>query len=493
MIKTLPYGQVGEILARREEKSELNQTVADIIATVRKEGDAALRRYAKEFDKTELEELEVPAAQMEQAAQALDPELREVLEEAAGNIRAFHSRQVRSSFVISEKDGVILGQKVTPLDRVGLYIPGGTAAYPSTVLMNAIPAKIAGCPEVVMVSPPTCNGDVNPTILAAAKVAGVDRVFRTGGAQAIAALAYGTESVPRVDKIVGPGNAFVAQAKRQVFGQVAIDMIAGPSEILIVADGNSNPVHVAADLLSQAEHDKNASAVLVTDSPALALAVTEELETQLAVLPRQEIARASIDDNGKIILVESILQGIEIANTLAPEHLELCVDQPFDYLDKVRHAGSIFLGRSCPEALGDYLAGPNHTLPTNGTARFSSPLSVDDFVKKSQFTYYTPAALDRVAGKIARFARVEGLEGHARSALSRQEQEELSWKTRKIVSGRDEASGIRYKIIQVAKNGSYELWSSTPQGERHLVFRGTEAEVRAEYEKFIPAKKEEGQ
>ena len=307
---------------------------------------------------------------------------------------------------------------------MGLYIPGGTAAYPSTVLMNAIPAKIAGCPEVIMVSPPTFGGDIHPGILAAAEIAGVDRVFRTGGAQAVAALAYGTGSIPRVDKIVGPGNAYVAEAKRQVFGQVAIDMMAGPSEILVIADGDSNPVQVAADLLSQAEHDKNASAVLITDSYVLAQAVSEELERQLAKLPRQAIARASIDENGKIIVVEHILQGIEIANALAPEHLELCVDAPFDYLDKVRHAGSIFLGRSCPEALGDYFAGPNHTLPTSGTARFSSPLSVDDFVKKSQFTYYTPAALERVAGKIARFAREEGLEGHARSALSRLREEE---------------------------------------------------------------------
>ena len=350
--------------------------------------------------------------------------MRAILEEAADRIRSFHSRQVRSSFLLTQEDGVVLGQKITPLDRVGLYIPGGTAAYPSTVLMNAIPAKLAGCPEVVMVSPPTCNGDVNPTILAAAKIAGVDRVFRTGGAQGVAALAYGTESVPRVDKIVGPGNAYVAEAKRQVFGQVAIDMIAGPSEILVVADGHSNPAQVAADLLSQAEHDKNASAVLVTDSPALARQVQAEVERQLETLPRREIARASIENNGKIILAESILQGIDIANELAPEHLELCVDNPFDYLDQVRHAGSIFLGRSCPEALGDYFAGPNHTLPTGGTARFSSPLSVDDFIKKSQFTYYTPAALEKAAGKIARFAREEGLEGHARSALSRLREEE---------------------------------------------------------------------
>ncbi len=412
-----------EILARREE-ADLSAAVAEIVAAVRREGDEALRRYAKAFDGTDLEELEVPAEALDRAAEALDPSLRAVLEEAAENIRDYHRRQVRSSFVISEEDGVILGQKVIPLDRVGLYIPGGTAAYPSTVLMDAIPAKLAGCPELIMVSPPSRDGEIAPVILAAARIAGVDRVFRAGGAQAVAALAWGTETVPRVDKIVGPGNAYVAEAKRQVFGQVAIDMIAGPSEILVVADGKSDPVQVAADLLSQAEHDRNASAVLITDSMELAQAVQREIEVQLEELPRRETARASIDGNGKIVVTDDILQGIEIANALAPEHLELCVDSPFDYLDKVRHAGSIFLGRNCPEALGDYFAGPNHTLPTSGTARFSSPLSVDDFVKKSQFTYYTAAALERVSDKIARFAREEGLEGHARSVLSRSQKEE---------------------------------------------------------------------
>ena len=426
MIKIVSYQDASpeDILTRAEEKSAVSEAVADVIAAVRQEGDAALRRFTLQFDKTELSQLEVDRDALKRAADGLDPQLRAILEEAAENIRAFHSRQLCNSFIISEQDGVILGQKVTPLDRVGLYIPGGTAAYPSTVLMNAIPAKLAGCPEVVMVSPPSRSGEIAPAILAGAWIAGVDRVFRIGGAQAVAALAFGTESVPRVDKIVGPGNAYVAEAKRQVFGQVAIDMIAGPSEILIIADGNSAPAQVAADLLSQAEHDKNASAVLITDSPALAQAVSRELERQLASLPRQEIARASIDRNGRIILTDNIPQAVEAANALAPEHLELCVDNPFDYLDKIRHAGSIFLGRSCPEALGDYLAGPNHTLPTSGTARFSSPLSVHDFVKRSQFTYYTPAALDRVSARIARFAREEGLEGHARSVLSRSEQEE---------------------------------------------------------------------
>ena len=419
MMRIFNYKEVKDILERREDRQDVSGLVSQIIDGVRWNGDDALRRYALMFDGAAPERLEVSPAELDRAVETLDPELRAILEEAAENIRDYHRHQNRNSFVISERDGVVLGQKVTPLDRVGLYIPGGTASYPSTVLMNAIPAKLAGCPEVVMVSPPSQDGDIAPVILAAAKIAGVDRVFRAGGAQAIAALAYGTQSIPRVDKIVGPGNAYVAEAKRQVFGQVAIDMIAGPSEILVIADANSDPVQVSADLLSQAEHDKNASAVLITDSLTLAQEVQAELERQLADLPRQEIARASVEHNGKIIVTENLLQGIEAANALAPEHLELCVDNPFDYLDKVRHAGSIFLGRSCPEALGDYFAGPNHTLPTSGTARFSSPLSVDDFVKKSQFTYYTSAALEKVAGKIARFAREEGLEGHARSVETR--------------------------------------------------------------------------
>ena len=425
MIRIMDAGRTPpeEILARTEERRDVSAAVSAIIETVRREGDRALRRYALELDHAQVEDLEVPPDRLDRALADLDGALRAVLEEAAENIRDFHRRQMRASLVAAERPGVVLGQKLTPIARVGLYIPGGTAAYPSTVLMNAIPAKIAGCREIVMVSPPTCGGDVNPVILAAARIAGVDRVFRCGGAQAVAALAWGTETVPRVDKITGPGSVFVAEAKRQVFGQVGIDMIAGPSEILVVADGGSDPRWVAADLLSQAEHDKNASAVLITDAPALAQAVAEELERQLADLPRQEIARASLEANGKIILTGSIPEAVAIANQLAPEHLELCVDNPFDYLDKIRHAGSIFLGRSCPEALGDYLAGPNHTLPTGGTARFSSPLSVDDFIKKSQFTYYTPAALDRVAEKIARLAREEGLEGHARSALSRRKEE----------------------------------------------------------------------
>jgi len=312
---------------------------------------------------------------------------------------------------------------VIPIEKVGLYVPGGTAAYPSTVLMDSIPAKIAGCREICIVTPPNKEGKVNPVILAAAKIAGVDRIFKVGGAQAVAALAYGTETVPKVDKIVGPGNAFVAEAKRQVFGVVAIDMIAGPSEILVVADGKSNAKFVAADLLSQAEHDKNASAVLVTDSMELANAVSCELEKQIPLLPREEIARASIDNNGKIIVADSLSVVIDIANAIAPEHLELCVDNPFDYLDGIQHAGSIFMGRYCPEALGDYFAGPNHTLPTGGTARFSNPLSVDDFVKKTQYSYYTEDALRAVAEDVAFFAHKEGLDAHARSATVRFEDE----------------------------------------------------------------------
>ncbi len=408
-----------QILRRTADKQDVSDAVADIVAAVRQEGDRALLRYTRELDHAAPAALEVTGEELDAALSGISAELRAILEEAAERIRAFHRHQVRSSFVIAEEAGVVLGQKVTPLDRVGLYIPGGTAAYPSTVLMNAIPAKIAGCREVVMVSPPTCGGDIHPVILAAAQIAGVDRVFRAGGAQAVAALAYGTECVPRVDKIVGPGSAYVAEAKRQVFGAVAIDMIAGPSEILVIADGTCDARLVAADLLSQAEHDKLATAVLLTDSPALAQAVSAELERQIPLLPRAEIARSSIDGNGRILVTRSISEAIDIANAIAPEHLELCVDNPFDYLDQIRHAGSIFLGKNCPEALGDYFAGPNHTLPTSGTARFSSPLSVDDFVKKSQFTYYTGEALRRVSGKIAAFARQEGLEAHARSALSR--------------------------------------------------------------------------
>ncbi len=422
MIKIYSYGEVSneEIFKRDNIAGGVEETVAQIIADVRKNGDAALIAYAKKFDRAELSALEVTEEEIAEAFASVDAQFIDILREAAANIRAFHEKQVRQSFIISEQDGVVTGQKITPIDRVGLYVPGGTAAYPSTVLMDSIPAKIAGCGTVVMVTPPNKEGRVNPVILAAAKIAGVDRIYKTGGAQAIAALAYGTESVPCVDKIVGPGNAYVAEAKKQVFGKVSIDMIAGPSEILVVADSTANPKYVAADLLSQAEHDRMASAVLVCDSRTFADHVSEELERQIPLLPRAEIARTSIDNNGKIIVAENNLSlAIDIANEIAPEHLELCVDNPFDYLDKVRHAGSIFMGKYCPEALGDYFAGPNHTLPTSGTAKFSSPLSVDDFVKKSQFTYYTKDALGRVADKVAYFAEREGLTAHAKSATVR--------------------------------------------------------------------------
>ena len=423
MIKIMKYGQVpsSEIFARVAPTVDVAGIVADILYDVRKNGDKAVLAYCAKFDKAELTSLEVSKEEIEEALTLVEPGFLEILKEAAANIRAFHSRQVRNSFVIADKPGIVLGQKVTPIEKVGVYVPGGTAAYPSTVLMDTIPAKIAGCPQIVMVTPPGRDGKINPAILAAASIAGVDKIFKVGGAQAIAALAYGTESIPKVDKIVGPGNAFVAEAKKQVFGMVSIDMIAGPSEILVIADRKSNPVHVAADLLSQAEHDKLASAVLVTDSEELAAAVAEELERQLPKLPREEIARASIENNGKIIVADSLMAGIEIANEIAPEHLELMVDDPFAYLDAVKNAGSIFMGRSCPEALGDYFAGPNHTLPTSGTARFSSPLSVDDFVKKSQFSYYTADALGNVAEKIAAFAEKEGLRAHGRSVLVRKE------------------------------------------------------------------------
>lgn len=424
MIPIYEYGQVpnSEIFARDNIASNVEGAVTEILAQVAARGDEALREYTLRFDKADLTDLEVTEAEIDEAFAAVEPEFVEILRQAAANIRAFHEKQRRNSFVVADQPGVVLGQKIVPIQKVGLYVPGGTAAYPSTVLMDSIPAKIAGCPQLVMVTPPGADGKVNPVILAAAKIAGVDRIFKVGGAQAVAGLAYGTETLPKVDKIVGPGNAYVAEAKKQVFGRVAIDMIAGPSEILVVADGSCNAKIVAADMLSQAEHDKMASAVLVTDSGELAKAVQAELERQIPLLPRSEIARASIDNNGKIIVAETLDLAIDIANEIAPEHLELCVDAPFDYLDRVRCAGSIFLGKNCPEALGDYFAGPNHTLPTSGTAKFSSALSVDDFVVKSQFTYYTADALAKVGEQVAYFARKEGLDAHANSVTVRLEE-----------------------------------------------------------------------
>ena len=421
MIKILKYGEVAnkDIFARVNPTAKVEGIVAEIIENVKANGDKALLEYTERFDGAALTSLAVSEEEIEEAFASVEPKFIEVLSKAAKNIRKFHEKQRRNSFIINDEDGIVVGQKIIPVDRAGLYVPGGTAAYPSTVLMDSIPAKVAGVCEVVMVTPPQKNGKINPVILAAAKIAGIDKIFKVGGAQAIAALAYGTETVPAVDKIVGPGNAFVAEAKKQVFGKVSIDMIAGPSEILIVADDKTDPRHAAADMLSQAEHDKNASAVLVTDSEEFARKVQAELEVQIPLLPRAEIARASIEDGSKIIVAPTLDAAIEIANEIAPEHFELLLDNPFDYLDKIRHAGSIFMGRNCPEALGDYLAGPNHTLPTSGTAKFSSPLSVDDFVKKTQYTYYTREALSKVADDVAFFAHKEGLDAHARSAIIR--------------------------------------------------------------------------
>ncbi len=424
MIKILEFDQVKpeEVFARVENTVNVAEVVSGIIADVRENGDQALYAYCEKFDRAKLSSLQVTEEEIRQAMETVEPRFLEILRRAAENIRKFHSAQVRRSFILNDESGIVIGQKIIPVDRAGLYVPGGTAAYPSTVLMDSIPAKIAGCKEVVMVTPPSADGTINPVILAAAGIAGVDKIYKVGGAQAIAALAYGTETIPKVDKIVGPGNAYVAEAKKQVFGAVSIDMIAGPSEILIVADGATNPRHAAADLLSQAEHDKLASAVLVTDSMELALAVQAEIENQIPQLLRSEIARTSIDNNGKIIVADSLTKAIDIANEIAPEHLELLLDNPFDYLDSIRHAGSVFMGRNCPEALGDYLAGPNHTLPTSGTAKFSSPLSVDDFVKKTQYTYYTADALAKVAEDVAYFAKQEGLTAHAKSAVIRTEE-----------------------------------------------------------------------
>lgn len=426
MIRILRMDEISEaeIFERNDSAADVSDIVAGIVADVRARGDAALLEYTERFDHAVLRSLQVSKEEFDEAMALVDPRMQAVLKKAAASIRAFHNEQRRSGFILNDRKGVVMGQKVLPLERVGIYVPGGTATYPSTVLMDSIPAKIAGVKELMITTPPGRDGKVNPVILAAARIAGVDRVFKVGGAQAVAALAYGTESIPKADKIVGPGNAFVTEAKRQIFGVAAIDMIAGPSEILIVADAKTDPAYAAADLLSQAEHDKNASAVLITDSEALARQVQAELEKQLALLPREGIARASIEARGKIIITRDIESAIATANRLAPEHLELSLDQPFDYLDAVQNAGSVFLGRSCPEALGDYMAGPNHTLPTAGTARFSSPLSVDDFVKKIQYTYFSAEAFRDVAPDVVFFARQEGLEAHARSALVRLQKEE---------------------------------------------------------------------
>lgn len=417
MIKIVDYRDLDRknLFMRKEEELNIAEVVKDIVYSVKMGGDKTLKKYCELFDGKAPENLEVTAAEIEAAFNRVDSALIKTMQKAAANIREFHSQQLREGFTIKKAGGTVLGQKVTPIEKVGIYIPGGTASYPSTVLMNCIPARIAGCREIVMVSPPTCDGDISPVILAAAKIAGVDRVFRAGGAQGIAALAYGTETIPKVYKITGPGNAYVAEAKRQVFGVVDIDTIAGPSEVLVIADKNTNPVCAAADMLSQAEHDRLASAVMITDSRELAEKVAAEIEKQLESLPRKEIAEASIRNNGRIIIAENLDMAVELANELAPEHLEIDVDNPFDYLDRIENAGSVFLGRNCPEALGDYVAGPNHTLPTGGRARFSSPLSVDDFIKKIQFSYFEKSALEELKDDIYIFAQAEGLDGHSRS------------------------------------------------------------------------------
>ena len=426
MIRTFQYGEVPNetLFIRSPLFTDVGPVVADILADVQKNGDAALLRYTEKFDGAKLDSLLVTQEEVNAAYESVSEEYRAVLRQAAENIAEYHRNQIRPGFVMTRPNGVVLGQKVTPIERVGLYVPNGTAAYPSSLLMNCVPAKLAGCSMLVITTPPNADGKVDASILAAAKIAGVDLIFKVGGAQAVAALAYGTESVPRVDKIVGPGNAYVAEAKKQVFGKVAIDTIAGPSEVLIVADDTNDPAVVAADMLAQAEHDVMATSVLVTDSGRLAKAVAQELERQLPLLPREAIARASIENNGKIVLVQSLEDAIDCANEIAPEHLELCVDDPFAYLGRVKNAGSIFLGKHAPEALGDYMAGPNHTLPTTGTARFGSPLSVDDFVKKSQYTYYSREALADVREGLMLFAEQEGLHGHANSVGIRFEGDE---------------------------------------------------------------------
>lgn len=402
-------------------EEDVSAAVDAVIADVRRQGDAALRDYTRRFDGAELQDLWVSAEEFDAARKAVDPDFMETLREAAENIRRFHERQRHNDFVLTDRAGMVMGQRWTPIERVGICVPRSPEAFPSTILMNAIPAQIAGVKDIVLVTPPRPDGSISPEALMAAQLAEVTDVFKIGGAQAVAALAYGTETVPRVDKIVGPGGIFVATAKRKVFGQVAIDMIAGPSEILVLADGKTNPKWAAADLLSQAEHDPLSSAVLVTDSRELAERVQAEVEAQLETLPRRDIAGRSMEENGKIIVTDSLDKAVEAVNRIAPEHLELCVEDPFALLPRIQNAGSIFLGRYTPEALGDYFAGPNHTLPTSGTARFSSPLGVDDFMKRSSFLCYDQAALNACSDRIADFARREGLEGHARSALSRKE------------------------------------------------------------------------
>ena len=425
MIKLYKYGQVpnAEIFARVTPTVNVEAIVSDIIANVRARGDAAVLEYNLKFDKADLKDLQVSQEEIDEAFASVEPKFLSILEQAAENIRSFHSRQVRNSFVIAERPGIVLGQKVTPIEKVGVYVPGGTAAYPSTVLMDTIPAKIAGCPMIVMVTPPGNNGKINPVILAAAKIAGVDKIFKVGGAQAVAALAYGTESIPKVDKIVGPGNIFVALAKRAVYGYVSIDSIAGPSEILILADESANPRFVAADLLSQCEHDEMASGILITTSRELAENVVKEADDFVAVSPRKAILEKSLSNYGYILVANSMEDAIEAANDIASEHLEIITKNPFETMTKIKNAGAIFLGEYSSEPLGDYFAGPNHVLPTNGTAKFFSPLSVDDFIKKSSVINFSYDALKAVHEKIEMFAENEGLYAHANSIKVRFEEQ----------------------------------------------------------------------
>ena len=411
----------GKITARGETPpAGVVQTVQEILADVRKRGDDALCEYTERFDRLKLESdtLEVSALEIEQALAAVDSDTLATLQLAADRIAAFHNKQKEATWLSDDEPDIQLGQMVTPLDRVGIYVPGGKAAYPSSVLMNAVPAKVAGVGEIIM-TVPMPDGVVNPYVLAAAHIAGVDRIFKIGGAQAVAALAYGTTTVPRVDKITGPGNIYVATAKRLVFGTVDIDMIAGPSEILVINDGSGNPAHIAADLLSQAEHDELAAAILITTDEAFGRQVAEELETQLEQLSRSVIARQSIDSFGAIILVRDLAEAAAFSNKIAPEHLELAVADPFALLPQIRHAGAVFLGHHTPEAAGDYLAGPNHTLPTGGSARFFSPLGTDDFVKKSSLISFSAEGLNRLGGSIVKIAELEGLEAHAKSVSIR--------------------------------------------------------------------------
>ena len=425
MIKTYNIKDLSadEILAREENTVDVSGIVAGVIDNVRKNGDAALAEYTEKFDKVKLSSVVVTREEIDEAAASLDENFLQILRDAAANIEHYHKCQIRQGYAVTDKEGVILGQRVTPIEKVGVYVPGGSAPLPSSVLMNIIPAKIAGVPFIAMATPPGPDGKVNPAILAAADIAGADVIYKMGGSQAIAALAYGTETVTAVHKIVGPGNAFVAEAKRQVFGKVGIDMIAGPSEIIVLADAACDPTVVAADMLSQAEHDRLASAILVTDSEDLAAKVADELEVQIPQLSRADIARASIDVYGKIIITDTFARAIDMVNELAPEHLEVMADDPFAILPMIKNAGSVFLGKNCPEPLGDYFAGTNHVLPTSGTAKFSSPLSVDDFVKKSSYLYYTREALEKEAWRVNEFAKREQLTAHARSAVVRFEKD----------------------------------------------------------------------